>query len=105
VVTADGLVYYGDNHGRVNTLDAADGKLRARYVGLEKPPGVWTAPVVDARHDVYFGTQNGHVYGFDAAGKQLFDLEAGGGVASYPALAADGTLLIGSEDGTLYALK
>lgn len=105
IVTRDGLVYYGDNHGRVTALDARTGELVARYVGLEKPPGVWTAPVVDARHDVYFGTQNGHVHGFAAEAKRLFDLETGAGVASYPALASDGTLLIGSEDGTLYAMK
>jgi outer membrane protein assembly factor BamB len=105
IVTRDGLAYYGDNHGRVTALDATTGKFVARYVGLEKPPGVWTAPVVDARHDVYFGTQNGHVYGFDAEVERLFDLETDAGVASYPALAADGTLLIGSEDGALYAIK
>jgi outer membrane protein assembly factor BamB len=105
VVTHDGIVYYGDNHGRLTALRADTGELVARYVGLERPPGVWTAPAVDAHHDVYFGTQNGHVYGFAASGKQLFDLDAGAGVDSYPALAADGTLLIGAEDGTLYALR
>ncbi len=105
IVTADGIVYFGDNHGRLTALRADSGELVARYVGLERPPGVWTAPAVDARHDVYFGTQNGHVYGFAPGGRRLFDLDAGAGVDSYPALAADGTLLIGAEDGTLYALR
>jgi outer membrane protein assembly factor BamB len=105
VVTHDGLAYYGDNRGRVTALDAKSGKLVARVVGLESPPGVWTAVAVDAHHDVYFGTANGHIYGFGAKGQSLFDLEAGGPVDSYPALADDGTLLIGSESGTLYALR
>jgi outer membrane protein assembly factor BamB len=103
IVTKGGLVYYGDNEGFVNVLESGDGKLLAR-VGVESRPGVWSAPLVDADHDVYFGTQAGDVDGYDAAGKQLFSLKTGGSVESYPALAADGTLLIGSEDGMLYAL-
>ena len=104
IVTADGLAYYGDNHGFVTVLDAMTGETVAR-VGVEDPPGVWTAVAVDAHHDLYYGTASGHVYGFDAAGHRLFALKVGGPVVSYPALAADGTLLIGSEDGTLYALE
>jgi outer membrane protein assembly factor BamB len=103
IVTEGGLAYYGDNEGFVNVLDVRDGKLLAR-VGVESRPGVWSAPAVDAHHDVYFGTQAGDIDGYDAAGKKLFSLPTGGGVESYPALAADGTLLIGSESGTLYAL-
>ena len=103
VVTADGLAYFGDNHGVLSTLDAKSGALVSRVAGLERPPGIWTAPAVDARHDVYFGSSN-HIFGFDQEGKRLFDIETGGTVDSYPALAADGTLLIGSEDGFLYAI-
>jgi outer membrane protein assembly factor BamB len=104
IVTKGGLAYYGDNEGFVNVLDVSDGKLLAR-VGSESRPGVWSAAAVDAHHDVYFGTQAGDIEGYDAAGKKLFSLPAGGSVESYPALAADGTLLIGSESGTLYALR
>ncbi len=104
IVTHDGLVYYGDNHGRLTTLDAAGGELIARVVGLERSAGVWTAPVVDSRHDVYFGAATGAIYGFAADGRRLFELETGDTVDSYPALAADGTLLIGSSNGTLYAI-
>lgn len=104
VVTRDGLLYYGDNRGFVTILEAETGDLIGR-VGYVNRSGVWTAPAVDARHDVYFGTSPGHILGYDAKGKQLFDLETGAGVDSYPALASDGTLLIGSENGRLYALK
>jgi outer membrane protein assembly factor BamB len=103
VVTADGRVYYGDNRGFVTTLEAGDGKQLSQ-VGVEQPPGVWTAPSVDARDDVYYGTASGEVFGYDSAGEQLFELKVGAKVDSYPALAGDGTLLIGSENGTLYAL-
>ena len=107
--THDGLVYFGDHRGFVNVLRASNGALSARVLGLGRSArlrsvGVWTAPAVDARHDVYFGTRPGHVYGFDARGQKLFDIDTGATVDSYPALAADGTLLIGSESGVLYAV-
>jgi outer membrane protein assembly factor BamB len=104
IVTQDGLAYYGDNHGFVTVLDADSGETVARY-GVEDPPGVWTAVAVDGRHDLYYGTASGHIYGYDEAGHRLFASKVGGPVDSYPALAADGTLLIGSEDGMLYALE
>lgn len=46
----------------------------------------------------------GHIYGFGTSGHQLFDLNAGGKFDSYPALAPDGTLLVGDDDGTLFAI-
>jgi outer membrane protein assembly factor BamB len=109
-VTRDGLVYFGDHHGFMNVLRVSDGRLVSRVLGLgrtarRRSVGVWTAPVVDARHDVYFGTRPGHIYGFDARGRRLLDIDTGATVDSYPALAADGTLLVGSESGVLYAIR
>ena len=108
-VTRDGLVLFGDHLGRVTTLDGATGKLLAQVHGLARTPtlrsvGVWTQPIVDARHDVYFGTRPGHIYGFSARGRRLLDIDTGATVDSYPALAADGTLLVGSESGELWAI-
>jgi len=107
--TPDGLVYFGDHRGQVTALDARTGRLRYRVIGQgrtasEKNVGVWTMPVVDADHAVYFGTHLGHVHGFDARGRRLLDVDLGGVVDSYPALTADGTLIVGSESGTLVAL-
>ncbi len=66
--------------------------------------GVWTSPAVDSVGNVYFGTVVGHVYGFGADGRRLFDLDTGATVDSYPALGPDGTLYIGSTNGLLYAV-
>jgi len=109
-VTPDGLAYFGDHRGIVTALDARNGRLLARYAALRLRPGgpsvgVWTAPAIDARHDVYFGTRAGHVYGFAVGGRRLFDIDTGATVDSYPALAGDGTLLIGSTSGLLYAIS
>ena len=104
-----GVVYIGDHSGAVSALDASDGETINRYAGQGRSEdqlsvGVWTAPLIDRDGNIYFGTRLGHVYGFDASGEQLFDVQTGGTVDSYPALSADGTLLIGSEDGYLYAI-
>jgi len=107
--TRDGLVCFGDHHGFLNVLDGSDGQLVARPLALGRTPtrrsvGIWTAPAIDARHDVYFGTRPG-IYGFAASGRRLFDIDTGATVDSNPALASDGTLLIGSENGLLYAIR
>lgn len=100
-VTDGGLAYFGDHNGYMNVVDARSGCLVRRYKGSDE---VWTAPAIDAKGDVYFGTKNGHIFGFAFDGAMLFDIAAGGVADSYPALAADGTLIIGSSNGTLYAV-
>jgi outer membrane protein assembly factor BamB len=66
--------------------------------------GIWTAPLVDAAGDVYFGSAAGHLYGFGPDGRRLWDLDTGGVNASYPALTANGTLVVGAGRGSLYAI-
>jgi outer membrane protein assembly factor BamB len=53
---------------------------------------------------VYFGGQDGHVYGYAPRGERLFDVDVGGPVDSYPALTADGVLVVGSRNGVLTAI-
>ncbi len=100
-VTDSGLAYFGDHNGFMNVLDSDSGCLVIRY-----PAGgeVWTAPAIDRDGRVYFGTKAGHILGYQFDGQKLFDIDTGAIVASYPALTADGTLLIGSSNGTLYAI-
>jgi outer membrane protein assembly factor BamB len=100
-VTADGLAYFGDNNGYLRVVRAATGQSVATERGLR---GLWAAQAIDEHHDVYFGTQGGRVYGYTAQGHRLFDLTASGPIDSYPALTGDGTLIIGDEKGTLYAI-
>lgn len=108
--TPDGLVYVGDHRGLVSALDARTGRLRYRVLGKGRTKtlrsvGVWTRPVIDGRHDVYFGTRPGHLHGFGPRGQRLFDVDLGGTVDSYPVLTSKGLLVAGSESGTLIALK
>ncbi|MCZ4602645.1 PQQ-binding-like beta-propeller repeat protein [Streptomyces sp. Lzd4kr] len=101
-VTASGLVYVGDHAHLVNVFDVKTRQEVARY----GPVGgkIWSSTVVDRDYRVYLGGQNGHAYGFDTRGRTLFDVDLGGAVDSYPALTADGALIIGSRNGTLTAI-
>jgi outer membrane protein assembly factor BamB len=101
-VTADGLAYLGDHAGRVVVFDVRTGEKLGEY----GPAGalIWTSIVVDGGHHVYFGGQDGHVYRYAPRGERLFDVDVGGPVDSYPALTADGVLVVGSRNGVLTAI-
>jgi outer membrane protein assembly factor BamB len=95
------LVVYGNHSGVVSVLDAADGQLVRSVAGTGQ---IWTSAAVDSRGDIYFATQDGDIYGFGPTGGKLFAIDVGGAFDSYPAIAADGTLLIGGSDGVLRAI-
>lgn len=108
-ITANGMAAFGDHRGGVTVVDARTGRQIVRHVGLPRSAalsdaGVWTAPVLDKRGDVYFGTRPGHIYGFAPDGRRLLDIDTGATVDSNPALGPDGTLYVGSENGMLYAI-
>jgi len=102
-VTADGLAYVADHSGRVRVLDVATGSETAAYQ-LDPPQQIWTAVALDRAHRLYFGTLNGHVLGVDGSGAVLFDVDLGDSIYSYPALTADGALVVGSRNGRLVAI-
>jgi outer membrane protein assembly factor BamB len=54
---------------------------------------------------VLFGSQDDHLYALSASGQQLWRVPLGGDVDSSPALAPDGTIYVGADDGYLYALR
>lgn len=101
-VTDSGLVYVGDHSGTVHVFGVGDGAQVASY----KSSGdeIWSSTIVDARYRVYYGTQSGHAVGFDPGGAQLFDVDLGAPIDSYPALTADNALIVGARNGTLSAI-
>jgi outer membrane protein assembly factor BamB len=110
-VVSGGKAYVGDNGGDLDVIDVASGKTVAQDTTLSRSQatspagvGIWTAPLVDAVGDVYFGTAAGHLYGFSPSGGQLWDVKTGGIDAGYPALTAGGLLIVGSGNGSLYAI-
>ena len=107
-VTSAGTAYYGDNSGVLTIAAAATGAVTR---SLDAQPGdntpranIWTAPLVDSAGDVYYGTNGGDIYGYSPSGSRLLTIRTGKTVNSYPALTATGNLLIGSDNGDLYAI-
>jgi outer membrane protein assembly factor BamB len=100
-VTSKGVLVFGDNSGALNFVRASNGSLVRRDQGVK---GLWGGQAIDDRGDVYFGTQGKGIYGFNRQGRQLFHLTASSAIDSYPALTANGTLIVGDESGTLYAV-
>jgi outer membrane protein assembly factor BamB len=101
-VTDTGLAYVADHSGTVHVFRMDDGSVATTY--RASAAQIWSATVIDDRYHVYFGTQSGHAVGVDANGATLFDVDLGAPVDSYPALTADGNLIIGTRDATLSAI-
>lgn len=102
-MTSDGLTYVADHSGRVHVLRVSDGTEAAAYQD-EPPAQIWSAVTVDRGHRLYFGTQDGQPLGVAPDGSVLFDVTLGGPVDSYPALTADGTVVIGDRSGEVVAV-
>jgi outer membrane protein assembly factor BamB len=102
VVTATGIAYVADHTGVVHVFDVATGTEAGRYGPIDGQ--IWSSTIVDRAYRLYFGGQNGHAYGYDGDGTQLFDVDLGGQVDSYPALTADGALVVGSRNGYVTAI-
>ena len=66
--------------------------------------GLWAAQVIDRPGDVYVGTQGKSIEGYGPGGQLLFRIPISGGVDGYPALTATGTLIVGDQAGTVYAV-
>jgi len=94
-------VVYGNHHGQMTTVDTRDGHV----ISTDLVPGkIWTSAAVDVHGDVYFASRSGGIYGFGPTGRRLFAIQAGGTFDSYPAIASNGTLLVGGDDGVLRAI-
>ena len=97
-----GLLFVGDNGGRLNVVRATTG-APVRRVDTASA-GLWAAQAIDKRDDVYVGTRSSSVEGFGPTGRRLFRVQVSSNVDGYPALTANGTLIIGDQAGVLYAI-
>ncbi|WP_375503171.1 PQQ-binding-like beta-propeller repeat protein [uncultured Jatrophihabitans sp.] len=105
VATNGGLAYFGDNTGRLRVVDVRSGEVKQVVAPLGKDKEkIWSSAVIDVRGDFYWATTAGHVYGYDRNAKQLFHLDVDGGVNSYPAVGGDGTLYLGTTNGSVCAV-
>lgn len=92
---------------RLVALDAASGAVRFRFpvsgTGATEF-GIHGGPVEDAAGRLYFGAQDDHAYCLAADGNLVWKLRTGGDVDAPLVITPKGALLIGSDDGKLYAI-
>jgi len=98
----DDTLYIGDFYNRLYAVDAQTGTEQWYFAGEN---WFWGGPAVYG-DTVYAADVDGNVYAVDAeTGRQVWHQPLGVPVRAGPALTEDGSkLLVGSENGTLYAL-
>jgi outer membrane protein assembly factor BamB len=66
--------------------------------------GIWGSPMEDDAGSLYFGTQDDRVLGLSASGEPILSFSTKGDVDAPITMLADGSLIVGSEDGTVTRL-
>jgi outer membrane protein assembly factor BamB len=105
-IAADGSVYVGSRDTKLYALNS-NGTLRWSF---DTGDTVETAPVLGPDGSVYVTSSGGRVFAFDRNGGDRWRFPRIGqpalnGIYSSPALRADGTIVFGSSDNALYALR
>jgi outer membrane protein assembly factor BamB len=88
-------------------LDPTDGRVRFRFPirGTGAPEfGIHGGPVEDAEGRLYFGAQDDHAYALSSDATLLWKFKTGGDVDAPLVITPRGVLLVGSDDGKLYAI-
>ncbi|NLH49321.1 MAG: PQQ-like beta-propeller repeat protein [Myxococcales bacterium] len=99
----NGRLFFGSNDLLFRSVTAA-GKRAWRALTLGPVAG--SPALSDDRATVYVGSFDGYLHAYDAAtGKPRWKFAARDHFYASPAIAADGTIYIGSADGTMYAIN
>ena len=103
-VGRDDRVYVGTQYGNLWCLNIVDGTL---VWDIYTTLSVFSSPVIDADGVVYFFTAYGMVYAVNPDGTIKWNDGPSGGIHFFgsPALASNGHLYIGANDGLLYAMQ
>jgi len=101
-----GILYVGTREGEVLALDASTGEEHWRFPqeGKDGLGGVYGTPAVK-EGKVYVGGYDGKVYALEATtGRKVWEFATNGPIVGGCSIAGN-LLLVGSDDGSLYALS
>lgn len=93
-------IYVGDEEGRFYSLDP-HGRLRWIY----QTGGSVYATAVAFKDNIYVASLDSHLYCLDRQGRLRWKLYTGDELYTPPAIAADGTLYLGTDTGLVLAIK
>jgi outer membrane protein assembly factor BamB len=111
-----GTLYVGGNNGILYALDTNTGKVRWTFDGIARSGyrtyAIFSSAAIGPDRTISVGGKDGVLYtlrqsrGLLTSGAEvLWRYKLGPGVQSSPLLAADGTVYLGDEGGTLHAVR
>ncbi len=97
-------VYFGSFDRHLYAVDAGDGSRKWKSE-VEAGKWFWATPII-YNHTVYAPNLDGKIYVLDAeSGRELIEaIDLGSPVSSAPVL-VDGSIIVASEEGKIYAIK
>ncbi len=100
-LTRDGVVVVGAEDGGIYGLRVADG---AEAFRVQTSLPVRSSARIDVDGWIYVGSEDDQVRALDPSGAVRWSVSLGADVDGSPAILPDGTLVVGADDGALYAL-
>lgn len=97
----DGVIVFGAEDGGIYGVRAADG---SRVFKLATGYPVRSSALIDRDEVAYVGGEDDFVHAVNPDGSERWRVSLGSDVDSSPALLEDGLLVVGCDDGGLYAL-
>lgn len=104
VIGPDGILYFGSANGRMNAIYP---DCTLRWSQRVTTNGVWTHPALSPDGTtVYYSTDDGYLYAtYTLSGALKWKSPwTYGGIQSSPAVGSDGTIYVGTQWGSLWAL-
>ncbi len=96
----NGLVVFGDGDQTFYGINSTNGTVEWSIRSLD---AIRSSPAISGGNSlIYVGTELGYVYALDTAGHTAWVKNTGAPVSSSPAIAADGSVWIGSQSGVIY---
>lgn len=100
-LSRDGVVIIGADDGGIYGLRAADGTEAFR---VQTALPVRSSARIDAEGWAYIGSEDDTLRALDATGAVRWSVMLGADIDGAPALTQEGTIVVGADDGALYAL-